>query len=181
MTVTIRSARPGEAGLILNFVQKLSAYEKLDHELVATEAMLDDALFCDNPRVFCEFAELDGVPVGFAMWFYNFSTFRGRHGIYLEDLFVEPEHQGHGIGKALLRHLAKRCVDEGLGRFEWWVLDWNEPSIAFYKSLGSISMDEWTVFRVTDAALVELAEGRRGNEAVSLGLSDFEDGEGRGE
>ncbi len=174
MNLAIRRARPGEAGLVLAFVEKLAVYEKLDHEVEATAESFDVALFGPNPRVYCEFAELDGVPVGFALWFYNFSTFRGRHGIYLEDLFVEPEHQGKGIGKALLRHLAKRCVDEGLGRFEWWVLDWNKPSIAFYESLGSIPMDEWTVFRVTGDALVELAEGRPRQEPPR-GLSPFGD------
>jgi GNAT superfamily N-acetyltransferase len=162
----IRRARPGEAGLVLDFVRRLAAYEKLEGEVEATEALLDEALFGPVPRVYCDFAEVDGVAIGFALWFYNFSTFKGRHGIYLEDLFVDPAFQGRGIGKLLLRHLARRCVDEGLGRFEWWVLDWNAPSIAFYKSLGSVPMDEWTVFRVTGDALAELAEGERCEETV---------------
>lgn len=157
--IVIRRARPGDEALVLEFVRKLAAYEKLEAEVEATEALLHEALFGEVPRVYCDFAEVDGTAVGFALWFYNFSTFKGRHGIYLEDLFVEPAFQGHGIGKTMLRHLAKRCVDEGLGRFEWWVLDWNKPSIAFYKSLGSVPMDEWTVFRVTGEALQALADG----------------------
>ena len=160
-SLVIRRARPGEAGLVMKFVRELAAYEKLEHEVEATEADFDAMLFGPTPRVHCDFAEVDGEPVGFALWFYNFSTFKGRHGIYLEDLYVRPSMQGRGIGKTLLRHLARRCVDEGLGRFEWWVLDWNEPSIAFYKSIGSVPMDEWTVFRVTGDALAELADGYR--------------------
>ncbi len=155
--ISIRPARPGEAGLVFSFVMKLAAYEKLEHEVRATEAMLDAALFGENPKAFCDFVEEDGVPVGMALWFYNFSTFEGRHGIYLEDLFVDVDRRGKGYGKALLVHLAKRCVTEGLGRFEWWVLDWNAPSIAFYESLGARPMDEWTVMRVDGEALVRLA------------------------
>jgi len=164
--VVVRRARPGEAGLVLDFVKQLAVYEKLESEVEATEAMLDAALFGPAPRVHCDFAEVDGAVVGFALWFYNFSTFKGRHGIYLEDLFVDPAVRGRGVGKALLRHLARRCLDEGLGRFEWWVLDWNAPSIAFYRSLGAVAMDEWTVFRVTGDALVKLANGG-GREAAS--------------
>lgn len=155
--ISIRPARPGEAGVVLGFVTKLAVYEKLEHEVRATEAMLDAALFGPNPKAFCDFVEEDGVPVGVALWFYNFSTFEGRHGIYLEDLFVDVDKRGRGYGKALLVHLAKRCVTEGLGRFEWWVLDWNAPSIAFYKSIGARPMDEWTVMRVDGEALVRLA------------------------
>lgn len=168
----IRRALPGDEGLVLEFVRKLAAYERLEDEVEATEASLAEALFGAVPRVYCDFAEVEGKAVGFALWFYNFSTFKGRHGIYLEDLFVEPEYQGRGIGKTMLRHLARRCVDEGLGRFEWWVLDWNKPSIAFYKSLGSVPMDEWTVFRVTGDALVGLAEGAHSDPT----LEDLEHG-----
>jgi GNAT superfamily N-acetyltransferase len=160
MTVAIRPVRPGEAGLVLGFIRELAAYEKLAHEVEADEAAIDRALFGETPRAFCDIAERDGEPIGFALWFYNFSTFRGRHGIYLEDLFVRPEHRGIGAGKALLANLARRCVAEGLGRLEWWVLDWNEPAIGVYKSLGARPMDEWTVFRLTDAALEALAEYR---------------------
>lgn len=162
MTTIIRPARPGEAGLVLGFIEKLARYESLEHEVEATEAMLDAALFGPVPRAFCDIAEWDGVPVGFALWFYNFSTFRGRHGLYLEDLWVDPDRRGLGIGKALLVNLAKRCVAEGLGRFEWWVLDWNAPSIAFYRALGAVPMDEWTVMRVTGEALTKLAAGGEG-------------------
>ena len=156
--ITIRAARPGEAGVVLGFIRALAAYEKLEHEVEADEASLDAALFGPAPRVFCDLLEEDGEPVGFALWFYNFSTFLGRHGIWLEDLFVLPERRGRGHGRRLLAHLARRCRDEGLGRLEWWVLDWNEPSIAFYRSLGAVAMDEWTVMRTSGAALARLAE-----------------------
>ncbi len=139
------------------FIVKLAEYEKLSHEVEASENDIADNLFGDNRKVFCEIAELEGEPVGFALWFYTFSTFQGRHGIWLEDLFVEPEARGKGIGKALLAHLARRCIDEGLGRFEWWVLDWNEPSIEFYKSQGAVMQDEWTVCRVSGTDLAALA------------------------
>jgi GNAT superfamily N-acetyltransferase len=155
----IRPARPGEAGLVLGFVRELAEYEKLMHEVDATEAMIDSALFGSNPRTFCDFAEWDGEPVGFVLWFLNFSSFRGRHGIYLEDVFVQPAHRGKGIGKAVLRHLAKRCVAEGWTRLEWAVLDWNTPSIGFYQAQGAVLMDEWTICRVTGPALMRLAAG----------------------
>lgn len=155
----IRPARPGEAGVVLAFIRALADYEKLEHEVTATEAMIDAALFGDGaPRAFCDLIEVEGRPVGFALWFYNFSTFEGKHGIWLEDLFVLPEARGHGHGKALLAHLARRCVAEGLGRLQWWVLDWNTPSIDFYRGLGARPMDEWTVMRVDGDALVRLAE-----------------------
>ena len=144
----IRRARPGEAGLVLSFVRELAEYEKLLHEMEATEADIDAALFGANPRLFCEIAEWDGEPAGFAVWFVNFSTFSGRSGIYLEDLFVRPALRGKGIGKALLVHLAKECVANGWSRLQWSVLDWNTPSIEFYKSLGAELMDEWTICRV---------------------------------
>jgi GNAT superfamily N-acetyltransferase len=158
MTLKIRPARPGDSGLVLQFVRELAEYEELLHKVVATEAMIDAALFGAAPRVFCDIAEWDGAPVGLALWFYNFSTFEGRCGIYLEDLFVRPQMRGHGIGKALLGHLARRCRDENLARFEWSVLDWNEPSIAFYKAQGAELMDGWTTCRVSGPALVNLAE-----------------------
>ncbi len=155
--LVIRPARPGEAGLVLDFVRALADYERLTHELVADETAIDAALFGEQPRVFCEIAEWKGVPAGFALWFYTFSTFRGRHGLYLEDLFVQPEQRGHGIGKALLAHLARRCVTEGLGRFEWSVLDWNAPSIAFYEAQGAQQVDGWLRCRVEGEALGRLA------------------------
>ena len=153
----IRPARRGEAPLVFDFVMRLAEYERLAHEVVTTVEDLDAALFADAPRVFCEIAELNGEPVGFALWFYNFSTFVGGHGIYLEDLFVNPQARGNGIGKALLARLAKRCVDEGLGRFQWAVLDWNAPSIAFYKGLGAQPMSDWIVNRLSGGALQALA------------------------
>jgi GNAT superfamily N-acetyltransferase len=157
MTLGIREVRPGEEALVLGFIRKLADYEKLLHEVEATEADLREALFGQTPRCHCDLALWNGVPAGFALWFYNFSTFAGKAGIYLEDLFVEPEHRGKGIGKALLKNLARRCVDEGLPRLQWWVLDWNQSSIAVYKSLGAKPMDEWTVYRVSGAELEELA------------------------
>ena len=160
MSLAIRPARPGEAALVLQFVRELAAYEKLEHEVEATEAMIDAALFGPAPRIACDFAEWDGAPVGFALWFPNFSTFSGRSGIYLEDLFVRPPFRGKGIGKALMVHLAQRCVAQGWSRLQWSVLDWNTPSIAFYESLGGVLMDEWTVVRVSGDALVRLARAK---------------------
>ena len=157
MTLSIRSAEERDAGLILDFIRELAAYERLAHEVVATQDDIARALFGPQPRAFADIAEWDGKPAGFALWFYNFSTFRGRHGIYLEDLFVRPEFRSRGLGKALLRHLARRCVAEGLPRLEWWVLDWNEPALRFYRSIGAVPMDEWTVQRVTGKALERLA------------------------
>lgn len=157
MSSIIRRARSGEAGLVLAFVRELADYEKLLDEVEATEAMIADALFGDRPRLFCAIAEWDGEPVGFAVWFVNFSTFSGRHGIYLEDLFVRPSHRGKGLGKALLTYVARECVEGGGARLQWAVLDWNAPSIAFYKSLGAVMMDDWTLCRVTGAALARLA------------------------
>ena len=155
--VAVRPAVPEDSGLILKFIRDLAEYEKLLDEAVATQDDLTVALFGENPKAFCDIAEIDGRPVGFALWFYNFSTFVGRHGIYLEDLFVLPEARGSGAGRALLANLARRCLDEKLGRLEWAVLDWNAPSIAFYDSLGAAAMDEWIVRRMTGDALRKLA------------------------
>jgi GNAT superfamily N-acetyltransferase len=157
MTLSIRKAVAADSDLIVSFIRELADYERLAHEVDATPEALAGALFGPNPRVFADIAEQDGEPAGFALWFYNFSTFRGRHGLYLEDLFVRPAYRGGGIGKALLRHLARRCRDENLARLEWWVLDWNEPALNFYRSLGAAPMDEWTVHRVTGDALAKLA------------------------
>jgi GNAT superfamily N-acetyltransferase len=143
--------------LVLAFIKKLAAYEKLAHEVVATEAGLRDALFGARPYAEAVIARYENEPVGFALFFHNFSTFVGKPGIYLEDLFVDEAHRGKGFGKALLIHLAKLAVERGCGRLEWAVLDWNEPSINFYKGLGAAPMDEWTVFRVTGDALENLA------------------------
>ena len=155
--INIRSAMPSDTRVIYALIRELAVYEKLLDVVGATEAMIGDALFGQSPRAFCELAEWDGQVAGFSLWFYNFSTFRGRHGIYLEDLFVRPEFRGKGLGKALIVSLARRCVAEDLARFEWSVLDWNAPSIAFYKALGATMLDDWTGCRVTGDALAALA------------------------
>lgn len=158
MSLTIRPAQPGEAGLVLQFVRELAEYERLSHEVEASEAMIDAALFGVSPLVFCDLAEWNGAPAGFALWFLNFSTFSGRSGIYLEDLFVRPAFRHKGIGKALMAHLARRCLDKGWSRMQWAVLDWNAASIDFYRSLGAILLDEWTGVRLSGEALARLAK-----------------------
>ena len=157
MSLTVRVATVGDVPLILEFIRELAEYERLLHEVEATEADIRRDLFGENPRCFCDIAEHEGRPVGFALWFYNYSTFRGRAGIYLEDLFVRPEARGVGAGKALLRRLAQRCVDADLGRLEWAVLNWNTPSIEFYDSLGASAKHDWTVRRLDGEALQKLA------------------------
>jgi diamine N-acetyltransferase len=157
----IRPATPADAGLVFDLVHELAVYERLEADVDATPAMIADALFGPAPRVFCDIAEWQGQPVGFALWFYSFSTFRGRHGLYLEDLFVRPAQRGQGLGKKLLAHLARRCVAENLARLEWSVLDWNTPSIDFYKAQGAEMLDGWTTCRVTGAALWRLADQAR--------------------
>ena len=156
MTLTIRSATAADAGLVERFVRALADYERLTHEVKAGAADFARELFGPNPKVFCEIAEWDGVPAGFALWFYTFSTFEGRHGIWLEDLFVDPACRGKGIGKGLLVNLAQRCVREDLKRFEWAVLDWNQTSIVFYKSQGAHIMADWERCRVDGDALLRL-------------------------
>jgi GNAT superfamily N-acetyltransferase len=155
----IRQATEADVPLILKFIRDLAIYEKLEHKVVATEAGLRQTLF-GNPR-FAEvvFAMADGVEAGFALFFHNYSTFLGAPGIYLEDLFVNPEFRGRGLGKALLAHLAHLSKERGCGRVEWAVLDWNEPSINFYKSLGAIPLDDWRIFRLTGEAMEKLANG----------------------
>ncbi|MFN4358958.1 N-acetyltransferase family protein [Sphingopyxis alaskensis] len=157
MTITIRRATPLDLPLIAAFIRDLAAYEKLSHEVRFDEAKLGQNLFGPHPYAEVVIGELDGAPQGFALFFHNFSTFEGRPGIYLEDLFVRPEARGSGLGKALLAHLAELCIERDCARLEWWVLDWNEPSIGFYKSLGARMMDEWTVMRVDGDALKALA------------------------
>jgi GNAT superfamily N-acetyltransferase len=159
LSLILRPASLADAPLILALIGELAEYERLSHEVDATEAAIGAALFSPNPRVFCDIAEWEGAPAGFALWFYSFSTFRGRHGIYLEDLFVRPAFRGRGIGKALLAKLACRCAEEDLARLEWGVLDWNEPSIAFYRSLGAVALDGWTKNRLDGAALAKLGAG----------------------
>ena len=155
--VVVRPAVPTDAAQVLAFIRGLAEYEKLLHEVTATEADIARDLFGDRPRLSCDIAEADGAPVGFAIWFYNYSTFMGRHGIYLEDLFVIPQARGLGAGKALLRRLAQRCEAEGLKRLEWAVLDWNAPSIAFYDSLGASAKTDWITRRLAGAELTALA------------------------
>ncbi len=158
----LRPARLGDAPAIHALVVALAEYERAPHEVVATPRDLDDALFCERPRLFGLVAERDreGGPevVGFALWFVSYSTWLGRHGMWLEDLFVLPAHRGHGIGKAILVELARTCLAEGLGRLEWNVLDWNEPALAFYRSLDALPLDEWTVHRLSGASLARLAQ-----------------------
>lgn len=157
MSVSIRPAQPADSALIFALVCELADYENLQGEVDATPEEIAAALFSPQPRLFCAIAEWEGEPAGFAVWFLNYSTFRGRHGLYVEDLFVRPDYRGRGIGKVLMRHLARRCVDDKLARFEWAVLDWNAPSIAFYKSIGAQVMNEWKLCRLSGAALASLA------------------------
>ncbi len=153
----IREATPADVPLILSLIRELARYEKLEHSVVATEDILRESLF--GPRAYAETLILEDQegPQGFALFFHNFSTFVGRPGLYLEDLFVKPEARGKGYGKALLARLARIARDRNCGRFEWSVLDWNEPSIQFYKSLGAVPLDEWTMYRVAGDALERLA------------------------
>ena len=151
-----RFARPEDAALILDFIRRLAEYEKLAHEVVATEALLEEWLF-EKKKAEVIFALEDGRPVGFALFFHNFSTFLGRAGIYLEDLFVLPEARGRGYGRALLRTLAGIALERGCGRLEWCCLDWNKPSIDFYLSMGAVPMSDWTTYRVAGEGLEKLA------------------------
>jgi GNAT superfamily N-acetyltransferase len=155
----IREANEGDVPLILSLIRELAEYEKLSDEVVATEDGLRDSLFGERRYAEVLIAEHDGAPAGFALFFHNFSTFLGKPGIYLEDLYVKPAFRGSGIGKKLLVHLASLAKRRGCGRLEWWVLDWNEPSIGFYKKLGAVPMDDWTVYRVSGLALEDLASG----------------------
>ena len=153
----IRPATPADVALILRLVRELAEFEREPDAVEATEDMLERALFGERPAAEAVIAELDGAPVGFALFFQNFSTWTGRPGIYLEDLYVTPAARGSGTGTALLRHLAGIALDRGCGRFEWAVLDWNEPAINFYRAMGAVGMDEWRVQRVAGDALMKLA------------------------
>ncbi|WP_275463000.1 GNAT family N-acetyltransferase [Streptomyces noursei] len=161
----IREATPDDVPVILAMIGELAAYERAAEAAEATEPQLKEALFGPQPAAFALIAEDAGGPVGFALWFRNFSTWTGTHGVYLEDLYVRPEARGGGHGKALLAALAQLCVHRGYQRFEWSVLDWNEPSIGFYRSIGAQPMDEWTVFRLTGEALHTLADTAPANGA----------------
>ncbi len=160
--MSVRPIRPDDVPAVVGLVRELAEYEKAASEVRLTDAQLHDRLFGEAPAVFGHVAVADdgvapGEVVGMALWFLNFSTWRGTHGIYLEDLYVQPAHRGTGLGKELLRTLAGLCVERGYSRLEWWVLDWNSPSIEFYKRAGAVPMDEWTVFRLTDEALTDFA------------------------
>jgi GNAT superfamily N-acetyltransferase len=155
--VTIRTAAEHEVSEVLAFIRELAVYERLEADVVATEAGLKAALFGPRPYAEVVFACLEDRPVGFALFFHNFSTFLGKPGIYLEDLFVRPAARGKGIGKRLLIWLARTTLERGCGRLDWAVLDWNAPSIGFYRSLGAVAQDEWTTFRLTGGALAQLA------------------------
>ncbi len=153
----IRLAVPADAEDIHRLIYELAVYEKAPEEMVATIDQVSQSLFNHSPVAFCHVAEVDGKIVGIALWFLNYSTWLGKAGIYLEDLFVQPEYRGHGIGKGFMQTLAALCVERGYERFQWWVLDWNKPSIDFYRSLGAVPMDEWTVFRLSGDALKKFA------------------------
>lgn len=153
---TIRFAKEEDTKLILDFIKELADYEKLLKEVEATEEILKDSLFIQK-KAEVIIGEYDGKPVGFALFFHNFSTFLGRPGLYLEDLYIRPELRNKGLGKIMLSYLGKLAMERNCGRLEWWCIDWNEPSIKFYKGLGAKPMDEWTVYRVTDSALIKLA------------------------
>jgi GNAT superfamily N-acetyltransferase len=154
--VTIRPAQSHEMAVVLGFIRELAVYERLEDECVASEADLATALFGARPYAEVVFACLDDTPVGFALFFHNFSTFLGKPGLYLEDLFVRPAARGLGIGKRLLVWLARTALERGCGRLDWAVLDWNEPSIGFYHRLGGVALDDWTTFRLSGAALERL-------------------------
>lgn len=160
--MTVRPVRPGDVPAVVGLVRELAEYEKAAHEVRLTGAQLAAALFGEHPALFGHVAEsADGEVVGMALWFLNFSTWRGTHGVYLEDLYVRPAHRGTGLGRELLRTLADVCVQRGYSRLEWAVLNWNEPSIEFYRAAGAVAMDEWSVFRLTDDALTRFAADRR--------------------
>jgi GNAT superfamily N-acetyltransferase len=159
--MTVRPVRPEDVPAVVGLVRELAEYEKAAHEVRLTEDQLTTALFGESPKLFGHVAVEDGAVVGMALWFLNFSTWRGTHGVYLEDLYVQPAHRGSGLGRELLRTLAELCVERGYSRLEWWVLDWNTPSIGFYRAVGAVPMDEWTVFRLTDDALEGFATSAR--------------------
>lgn len=162
MSLQIRSATPEDVSVLGWFIRQLAEYERLSQDVVMTEETLRESLFGARPVAEALLGHYEDKPVAFAIFFHNFSTFLGRRGLYLEDLFVLPEMRGKGFGRAMLRHLAGIARDRKCGRFEWAVLDWNEPAIKFYRNLGAVPMDEWTVFRVTGEALEKLADAKMG-------------------
>ncbi len=159
MSLNIREATKKDSALILQFVKALASYEKAEHEVVATEASIADSIFGADSNTYALICERNGLPIGFAVYFFNYSTWQGRRGLYLEDLFVTPSERGCGAGKALLQYLARLAVENNCGRFEWSVLDWNEPAIKFYESLGAKAKEEWIGYQLAGDALVKLAAG----------------------
>jgi GNAT superfamily N-acetyltransferase len=159
----IRPARPDDVPAIYELIRDLAEYERSLPEVTGTQDQLRTALFGPDKAVFAHVAEHEGQLAGFALWFLNFSTWQCQHGIYLEDLYVRPELRGHGYGRQLLTALAALCVERGYGRLQWWVLDWNEPAIGFYRTIGAQAMDEWTTFRLSGPALADVAAGQSGS------------------
>lgn len=159
----IRAATEADVPVIYQLIRDLAEYERALAEVTGTEQQLHQALFAPRPAIFAHVAEHEGLLAGFALWFLNFSTWQCQHGIYLEDLYVRPELRGHGYGRQLLAELAALCIERGYGRLDWSVLDWNEPSIAFYRSLGAVSVDDWMRFRLTAQPLANVAAGRAGS------------------
>ena len=157
-TIDVRPATSDDVPLILGFIKELAIYEKAESEVVATEADIRQSLFGDEPRAHAVICRIDGAACGFTLYFFNYSTWQGRQGLYLEDLYVSPAHRNAGAGKALLHHLARIAVANNCGRFEWSVLDWNEPAIQFYKSIGAVPMDEWVRYRLAGDALAAFAD-----------------------
>ena len=155
--INIREATPNDNKLILHFIKELAIYEKAEHEVITDESHIQDTLFCDNPKAHALICELDGVAVGFAVYFFNYSTWLGKYGIYLEDLYVSNEHRGSGAGKALLKRLTQIAIAKDCGRVEWSVLDWNKPAIDFYEAVGAKPQEEWIVYRLTGDALINFA------------------------
>ena len=153
----IRYAVKEDVPQILQLIKDLAEYEKAPTDAVATIEQIEDSLFSPNPHAFCHVAEVNGAIVGISIWFLNYSTWLGKPGIYLEDLYIDPAYRGKGFGLALLKELARICIERDYERLQWWVLDWNEPSIEFYKSIGAVAMDEWTVYRVSGDALRKLS------------------------
>ncbi|HEY1096163.1 MAG TPA: GNAT family N-acetyltransferase [Alphaproteobacteria bacterium] len=162
--LVMRDAQDGDAGLILQFIKELAEYEKLSDAVTATETEIANTFFGANPRVHALIAEQDGVPVGFAVYFYNYSTFQGKYGIYIEDVYVREDYRGAGIGKQFFQALSQKALDEDCGRVQWWVLNWNKPSIDFYHKLGATPMDEWTVFRMEGDVIARVAANNPGKQ-----------------
>jgi len=156
LNMKIKMATICDVPVILQMIRELADYEQLLHEVVASEKQLADTLFCDNPHAKALLATIEGEPIGFVIYFYNYSTFHAKYGIYIEDLYIRPSHRGKGYGKELLQYLCQIAIKEDCSRLQWWVLDWNKSAIEFYQSLGAVAMDEWTVFRMTEEKMRKL-------------------------